>query len=156
FVSTIIPYAGVGNSASIVFPLGQSSLHICCLLANFNALVLDYVARQKIPGTNVNFFMVEQFPILPPHRYTKQDLKFVTQRVIELTYTSFDLQPWAKDMGYTKDPFAFNPERRAQLRAELDAYYAKLYSISRSDLAFILDPALELGEHYPSETFRVL
>lgn len=53
-------------------------------------------------------------------------------------------------------PFPFDPERRARLRAELDAYYAKLYGLTREDLAYILDPESVMGEGYPSETFRVL
>ena len=47
-------------------------------------------------------------------------------------------------------------DRRALLRAELDAWYASAYGLSRNDLRFILDPADLLGEDYPSETFRVL
>lgn len=53
-------------------------------------------------------------------------------------------------------PFPFDPERRAFLRAELDAYYAILYGLTRDDLIYILDPAEAMGEDYPSETFRVL
>ena len=56
----------------------------------------------------------------------------------------------------TAPPFPFAPERRAQLRAELDAYYARLYGLTRDELRYILDPADVLGEDYPSETFRVL
>ena len=53
-------------------------------------------------------------------------------------------------------PFPWNPERRAQLRAELDAHYARLYGLTRDELRYILDPADVLGPDYPSETFRVL
>jgi len=42
------------------------------------------------------------------------------------------------------------------LRAELDAYFAHLYGISKSDLEYILDPKQVMGEEYPGETFRVL
>lgn len=45
---------------------------------------------------------------------------------------------------------------RAQLRAELDAYYAKRYGLTRDDLRYILDPADVMGEDYPSVAFRVL
>ncbi len=45
---------------------------------------------------------------------------------------------------------------RATLRAELDAYYAKLYGLTRDELRYILDPADIYGDDYPSETFRVL
>ncbi|TAN99252.1 MAG: restriction endonuclease, partial [Phormidium sp. SL48-SHIP] len=42
------------------------------------------------------------------------------------------------------------------LRAELDAYYAKLYGLTRDELRYILDPADVYGDDFPSETFRVL
>jgi hypothetical protein len=57
---------------------------------------------------------------------------------------------------FTIPPFRFDPDRRAQLRAELDAYYARLYGLTRDELRYILDPAEVMGEDYPSETFRVL
>ncbi|HPA11473.1 MAG TPA: hypothetical protein PLV73_11715, partial [Treponemataceae bacterium] len=53
-------------------------------------------------------------------------------------------------------PFPWNPERRATLRAQLDARYARLYGLTREELMYILDPASVMGEDYPSETFRVL
>ena len=53
-------------------------------------------------------------------------------------------------------PSPWNPERRAQLRAQLDAHYARLYGLTRDELRYILDPADVLGPDYPSETFRVL
>lgn len=59
-------------------------------------------------------------------------------------------------MGYDGEPFPFDPDRRATLRAELDAWYAKLYGLTRDELRYILDPADIMGECYPSETFRVL
>ena len=61
-----------------------------------------------------------------------------------------------QDLGYSGPPFPFHPERRAELRAELDAYYARLYGLTRDELRYILDPADVMGEDYPSETFRVL
>lgn len=36
----------------------------------------------------------------------------------------------------------------------MDAYYARLYALTRNELRYILDP-IE-GEDYPSESFRVL
>jgi hypothetical protein len=52
--------------------------------------------------------------------------------------------------------YAFDETRCALLRAELDAYYARLYGITRQDLQYILDPAEVMGTDYPSETFRGL
>jgi hypothetical protein len=76
--------------------------------------------------------------------------------VLELTYTAWDMQPFARDLGYDGPPFAWDPERRALLRAELDAYYAWLYGLTRDELRYVLDPKEVMGEDFPSETFRVL
>lgn len=156
FVATVIPRYGVGHSASILMPNIKTAKSAACLTANFNSLVLDFIARQKIPGMNISYFMVDQLPVLPPDRYTDADLAFIVPRVLELTYTAHDLKPWAEDLGYNGEPFAWNPDRRAVLRAELDAYYARLYGLTRDELRYILDPADVMGDDYPSETFRVL
>jgi len=66
------------------------------------------------------------------------------------------MQPFARDLGYEGKPFSWNEDRRVLLRAELDAWYARAYGLSRDDLRYILDPADLLGADYPSETFRVL
>lgn len=58
--------------------------------------------------------------------------------------------------GFPHPPFKWNEERRAVLRAELDAYYARLYGVEERDLRYILDPTDVYGPDYPSETFRVL
>ncbi len=60
-------------------------------------------------------------------------------RVLELTYTAWDLQPFARDLGYDGPPFLWNIERRFQLRCELDARYFRLYGIAREDVAYIME-----------------
>jgi hypothetical protein len=76
--------------------------------------------------------------------------------VLELVYTAYDLRPFAEDMGYHGEPFCWGEVRRAQLRAELDATYARLYGLTRDELRYILDPKEIHGEDFPGETFRVL
>jgi len=55
-----------------------------------------------------------------------------------------------------RPPFGWDEDRRALLRAELDAFYARAYGLDRDELRYILDPADVKGPDYPSETFRVL
>ena len=163
FIATVVPRLALGNSLPVMLT-SQSAARCAALVANSSALSLDFVTRQKIGGTNLNFFLVKQFPILPPDQYTDDDLAFIVPRVLELTYTAHDLQAWGQDLAVydprpTTDrgiPFAWNSERRAHLRAELDAYYARLYGLTRDELRYILDPKDVMGEDYPSETFRVL
>jgi hypothetical protein len=99
---------------------------------------------------------LHQLPVLPPSVYTPADIEFIAPRVLELVYTAYDLKPFAEDMGYHGEPFRWDEERRALLRAELDAYYARLYGLTRDELRYILDPKEVYGEDFPGETFRVL
>src|SRR5690606_26269167 len=101
-------------------------------------------------------FYLEQFSILPPDFYTEPRLAFVTPKVLELTYTSHSLAPFARDLGHDGPPFPWDEDRRAHLRADLDAFYARAYGLTRDELRYILDPPYVKGPHYPSETFRVL
>lgn len=156
---------GLGNSAPVM-DIGQgiSPALQACLLGSLNALVVDFAARFKVGGINMNFFLVKQFPVLPPDLYKAEDLAFIVPRVLELTYTARDLNSFGADLAAYAPrpdaerghPFAWNPERRAQLRAELDAYYARLYGLTLDELRYVLDPADVMGPDYPSETFRVL
>jgi hypothetical protein len=156
-IAAVIARAGVGNNLPLMlFPSTATSAALAALLANLTALVFDFVARHKVGGTHLNYFIYKQLPVLPPNRYTVADLDYIVPRVLELTYTAHDLAPWAADLGYSGPPFAWNPERRSQLRAELDAYYARLYGLTPDELRYILDPADIMGPDYPSETFRVL
>jgi hypothetical protein len=66
------------------------------------------------------------------------------------------MRPFALDLGHDGPPFRWDPDRRALLKAELDAYFAYLYGLSRDELRYILDPKDVMGADYPSETFRVL
>jgi hypothetical protein len=44
------------------------------------------------------------------------------------------------------EPFHWDEVRRAHLRAESDAYYARLYGLTRDELRYILDPKEVHGE----------
>ena len=66
------------------------------------------------------------------------------------------MRPWAEDLGHHGPPFAWDEERRARLRAELDAFFAIKYGLSSEELVYVLDPAKAKWPDYPSETFRVL
>jgi hypothetical protein len=154
-IATVFPRVAAGNTMPLVF-VGSSARLAAALVASWSSLVVDYFARQKVGGTHLTFGYLTQLPILPPAAYSERDLDFIVQRVIELTYTSNAMAPFARDVGFDGPPFAWDEERRAHLRAELDAFYARAYGLSRDELRYILDPEDAMGVGYPSETFRVL
>jgi len=74
---------------------------------------------------------------------------------LELTYTAYDMAPFARDMGYVDEggavklPFKWDEDRRLQLRAKLDAVYFHLYGITdRDDVRYIFStfPIVERQE----------
>jgi len=154
-IASVVPRVAVGHTMPLWFS-DQPARQQAALLANFDALALDYVARQKVGGTHLTYGYLKQFPFLPPDRYAAADLDFIVPRVLELTYTANDLTDWARDLGYAGSPFAWNPDRRARIRSELDMYYGRLYGLNDDEMRYVIDPADVMGREYPSETFRVL
>jgi hypothetical protein len=164
-IASVVPRVAAGHKMPLFRLSSQTTPPMAaCLLANLDALTLDYIARQKVGGTSLTYHYLKQFAVLPPGRYSAADIAFIAPRVLELTYTAHDLKSWADDLAAYDlraaadcgKPFGWNPERRAELRAELDAYYARLYGLTRDELRYILDPKEVMGDDYPSETFRVL
>ncbi len=156
FIATVFPIVGVGNNLPILMPSENVFPQVVGLIANLHSIVFDYFVRHKVGGTHLNFFIVEQLPVHAPEFYTEPRLAFITPKVLELTYTSHSLAPFARDLGHDGPPFVWDEDRRANLRADLDTFYARAYGLTRDELRYILDPADVMGEDYPSETFRVL
>jgi hypothetical protein len=138
----------VGHKAPLILPFEAEIGDASCLLANLNAYALDFMVRQKLGGASLSFFIMKQLPVLPPRTYA-QPSKWAGQdrpvkdvllpRVLELTYTAWDLEPFARDCGYDGPPFRWDEERRFLLRCELDAAFFHLYGLNRDDTAYILD-----------------
>ena len=81
-------------------PLNQKGKDLAAaLIASLSSLTFDFVARQKVGGVNFSFYYMGQLPVLLPNSYSSTALDFIRPRVLELTYTSHDLQPWAEDLG---------------------------------------------------------
>ena len=144
FICAPIPLCGVGNSLPLIQCHESHQAIITCLIACLSSFVLDYAARQKIGGQNLNFFIIEQFPVLPPARYLESfhdmlPADFIKARVLQLCYTAFDLQGFADDMGYTGSPFRWEEEERLHLRCQLDALFFHLYGMTREEAGEILD-----------------
>ena len=140
----------------MIFPSVKQPPKLAALTGCLGSLVCDFFARHKVGGSHLNYFIYQQIPVMAPVFYTDAHLPFITRRVLELTYTSHALAPFARDLGHVGPPFAWDEDRRAHLRAELDAFYARAYGLTRDELRYILDPTDVKGADYPSETFRVL
>jgi hypothetical protein len=156
-IAGLAPKTGISNKFPLILSeKAKTPRIVACICGNLSSIAFDFVARQKIGSTTLNYFYLKQFPVLPPKRFGGDEIDFIVPKVLELIYTSETMRSFAEDLGYKGSPFRWDPDRRAYLKAELDAYYARLYGLTRDELRYILDPADVKGEDYPSETFRVL
>jgi hypothetical protein len=173
-IATLIPRVAAGHTLPVIFPAEDVShadyANLAPLLtANLNCFALDYLARQKVHGNHLAWYQIEQLPFISGEGYrrrfgSKGAEEIIREAVIELTYTSHDMAPFARDMKYVnadgsvKPPFAWDERRRLTLRAKLDAVYFHLYGITdRDDVRYIYStfPIVEREEvdqwtHYAS------
>ncbi|WP_298208998.1 N-6 DNA methylase [Ferrimicrobium sp.] len=143
-IASVLPVTAVGNSLPLLLATGTRGKRVGALVACISSIALDVVARMKVGGTNFNLFIVQQLPVLPPDTFDQivpwdessdQNLvEWIAARVLELTYTAWDLKPWARELGYDGEPFTWDDERRMSLRAELDACFFHLYGYSREQV----------------------
>lgn len=161
-MSTVIPGYPCGNSLSVISNISAANALILC--ANINSLAFDYCARAKVGGMNFNHFIFNQLPVIPLERYSLLDqlgvatngLDWIASRAFELIYTATDLSAFAAALGRKSSPFSWDSNRRATLRAELDAAFLLLYGLSREDAEFIFDqfPGLRRNEENEYQEYR--
>ncbi|MEK7843400.1 MAG: restriction endonuclease [Pseudomonadota bacterium] len=147
-IAAMIPTVAAGNTLPLVLPEPEGNAGYAAfaplLLANFNAIAFDYIARQKAQSTHINWYIVEQLPLIRPEQFDRvlgktKIADFVRGEVLHLSYTAHDLAPFAHDLGYDGAPFAWDEDDRRHRRARLDALFFHLYGLSRDDAAYILD-----------------
>ena len=147
-IAAIAPAVGFGNTSPAILSLRDSAVKYADfapqLLANLNSMAYDYLARQKVQGQHLNWFIVEQLPLIAPETYartlgTTTIGTFVRGEVLRLSYTAHDLAAFARDLGYAGAPFVWDAEDRRHRMARLDALYFGLYGVSREEAAYVLD-----------------
>ena len=129
-IAAIVPGTAAGNTLPLLLPEsghGEGYARTASLLlANFNTLAFDYIARQKVQTTHLNKYILEQLPVIIPARFdaslpaafvaamrearlidastrhpTPYSIAdFILSQVLALSYTAHDLAPFARDLGY--------------------------------------------------------
>jgi len=171
-IAAIIPGVAAGNKLPLLLPESSAETDYpriaALLLATMNSLAFDFVTRQKVQSTSVNWFILEQLPVIAPERFdaplpaafaaamraaglmnghhpqpTVAD--FVVPQVLALSYTAHDLAPFARDLGYVDAagqplaPIVWDEAQRRARLAALDALFFHLYGLAADDAAYILD-----------------
>jgi hypothetical protein len=144
-IAAAVPRCAAANSLPLLLPAAVDAAGLTAyrtaaplLLANLNALVLDWLARGKLQGQNLNLYILEQLPVIPPAAYPADWAAAIRDEVGRLSCTGSDLDGLARDLDLS-GPAAVDPTDRQRLRARLDARYARLYGLSRAGFAQVLD-----------------
>ena len=135
-ISTVLPLCGTDFTLRVGFPGTEPPTCAVAFVANLNSFVFDYVARQKIGGTHLSDYILRQLPVISPRPHKLPCPwsggivplgEWLLARVLELTFTAWDLKPFAEDCGHDGPPFRWDEGRRFLMRCELDAAYFHLY-----------------------------
>lgn len=145
FVPSVMPASAVGDKFLLAFPTEPA--HAPLLHTVWSTMVFDFVSRQKISGTGMKYFLAKQIACPTPTTFEaptpwQADIslaEWVKSYVLELSYTSSRLQPYATEMGDQGPPFHWDPERRALLRADLEAAFLHVYGLTRDEAEHVLD-----------------
>ena len=138
-IAAIIPYGAA--SYGWILSLGPDAADLLLLCGMYNSYVFDYCLRGKLSQASVPQGTFMQCPAIEPSVFTADCPwdrtrgldEWIGQSVLELTYTAWDLQAFARDCGWHGPPFRWDESRRFLLRAELDAAFFHLYLPSTSD-----------------------
>jgi len=133
-LAMVCPLAACGDGLPVLCP-HQPPQELAFLYGMLNSIVLDYCTRQKVGGVHLRFHVFQQLPVLKRSicgQLVSWDQQYdlvswVLPRVLELTYTAWDLEAFAQDCGWSGPPFRWDEERRFLLRCELDAAFFHLY-----------------------------
>lgn len=132
-ITAIRPFVPALNSLGNLFCKSpRDALFLCGCL---NSHAADYIARQKVGGTHLSPYCLLQIAVVSPEMSSRPGpwdthctgASWIQNYVFELTYTAWDLEPFARDCGWSGPPFRWDEERRFLLRCELDAAFFHLY-----------------------------
>ena len=135
-IATIIPDYPTVLTLNLF--LGINIKEALYLVSNLSTFMLDYCSRQKISGTHLNQYDVEQLPLVDYEKWIKFE-DIIIPKCIELIYTTYELKNFASDLGFTGDPYKWDDIRRRKLMSELDGLFAHLYGLNKEEVEYILD-----------------
>lgn len=138
-VASIVPLSGLNRSVPAIYFVDPSAQKASSALAMISSMAFDYFARLRVSSNHLTQGILETLPVPKGLQAWPFDEAFLGQRVLELSYTAWDLGAFAKGLGYDGPPFRWDPERRFLLRGELDAAFFHLYGLSRDDTEYVLD-----------------
>ena len=137
FTTAVVPTCASVDVAPIVLSRVRDNdvLSVVVALAVGQSLVFDFLVRTRLIGFSIGKNLLSEIPVPEASRYTtpcpwehsRTIIDWIQLRLLELTYTAWDLEPFARDCNWAGPPFRWNEDRRISLLCELDAAFFHLY-----------------------------
>ena len=102
-IPSVVGRVALGNTLPTLICTRPALLKVA-LTGQLSSVIFDFWCRQKVAGNHVNLFLFKQLPIIPPEEFHAEDLAFIVPRVMELTYTAWDLKNFADDVWHDAAP----------------------------------------------------
>ncbi|MCB1152940.1 restriction endonuclease, partial [bacterium] len=102
-IFSLLPRSAVANNTPLLFLGKANTVLASCFLGNMNSISFDYITRQKISGSHLNFYLLKQLPVLEPVYYLASAHHFIVPRIAELVYTAWDIASFAADIWQEAD-----------------------------------------------------
>lgn len=139
FISSVLPDFGCGN---VIGVLGSELSNAWLVAGLLNSFVVDWCVRRRVTGTHLNYFIVEELPLLRPVVARRLE-RYVAglslgHLVFARLWTTLRRSDWVGDLPW-RALWAMTPHERKRQRAILDATVAKLYGLERDDVRHVLD-----------------
>jgi hypothetical protein len=152
-ITAVLPMSAIGHKFPLALP-GQTG-RAFLLHATWSSVACDFVCRQKLGGSGMSYFIFKQIAVPRPETFSNPTpwltavtlADWIRPYVLELSYTSDRLAPYAEDLGDQGPPFRWDNNRRALLRAELDAAFMHIYGLTREETEHVLDSFFVVRKH---------
>lgn len=144
-IASLLPWGPA--SYGWIVSAGPAAEDLAVIVAAYNSFAYDFTLRNALSQPSVPQGTSEQLPVPAPAVFAKQAPwsaedsvgDWIRSRTLELAYSASDMQSFARDLGDVGGPFVWDEQRRASIRAELDAAFFHLYGVTRDDVDYILD-----------------
>ncbi len=136
-IACVMPWGAA--SYGWILSMGPNAHDLLLLVATYNSFTFDYLMRNALTQPSIPQGTFAQIPCPTRSHISRPMTELISDISLELSYTAWNLKPFARDCGYSGPPFRWDEERRFSLRCELDAAFFHLYGIERDDADYIME-----------------
>lgn len=127
----------------------QHSTHSAAFAAVLDSFVFDWSQRIRQGSTSLNWYVVEETPVLPPGAVARLQPAGLSLAAVSVAFAPEWLGGGRHNTSWRR-LWAITPHERLRLRCMLDAIVAVLYGLDHDDFAWILrdcdHPAARLSD----------